>query len=91
MKNLKTLLAAVIGALVWLAPAWASPQTKCLWHDLSSVPNNSEESARKGSRRFKGGRAVRKETSSGDLRRCKNQHECSRESHNECRLSLATG
>ena len=26
MKNLKTLLAAVIGALVWLAPAWASPQ-----------------------------------------------------------------
>jgi len=30
MKNLKTLLAAVIGALVWLAPAWASPQTVTL-------------------------------------------------------------
>ncbi|SRR6266849_8749552 len=30
MKNLKTLLAAVIGVLVWLAPAWASPQTVTL-------------------------------------------------------------
>ena len=30
MKNLKSLLAAVIGALVWLAPAWASPQTVTL-------------------------------------------------------------
>ena len=30
MKNLKTLLAAVIAALVWLAPAWASPQTVTL-------------------------------------------------------------
>ena len=30
MKNLKTLPAAVIGALVWLAPAWASPQTVTL-------------------------------------------------------------
>ena len=29
MKNLKTLLAAVIGALVWLAPAWASPLSPC--------------------------------------------------------------
>jgi len=27
MKNRRTLLAAVIGALVWLAPAWASPKT----------------------------------------------------------------
>jgi mercuric ion binding protein len=26
MKKLKTLLAAVIVALVWFAPAWASPQ-----------------------------------------------------------------
>src|SRR5882724_6955236 len=30
MRNLKRLLAAVIGALVWLAPAWASPQTVTL-------------------------------------------------------------
>src|SRR6266852_9863389 len=30
MKNRRTLLAAVIGALVWLAPAWASPQTVTL-------------------------------------------------------------
>src|SRR6266852_1527265 len=30
MKNLKTLLAAVIAALVWLAPAWASPRTVTL-------------------------------------------------------------
>ena len=30
MKNLKTLLASVIAALVWLAPAWASPQTVTL-------------------------------------------------------------
>ncbi len=94
MKNLKTLLAAVIGALVWLAPAWASPQTVTLnvsGMSCPACPNNGEESARKGSRRFKGGRPVRKETSSGDVRRCKNQHGCSRESHNECRLSLATG
>src|SRR6202011_3247371 len=31
------------------------------------------------------------ETSSGDIRQCKNQHGCARESYNECRLSLATG
>jgi len=30
LLELKTLLAAVIGALVWLAPAWASPQTVTL-------------------------------------------------------------
>jgi mercuric ion binding protein len=30
MKNLKNLLAAVIVALVWFAPAWASPQTVTL-------------------------------------------------------------
>ncbi len=30
MKNLKTLLAAVIVALVWFGPAWASPQTVTL-------------------------------------------------------------
>ncbi len=30
MKNVKTLLAAVIAALVLVAPAWASPQTVTL-------------------------------------------------------------
>src|SRR5579859_594333 len=30
MKNLRTLLAAVIVALVWFAPAWASPRTVTL-------------------------------------------------------------
>ncbi len=30
MKNIKTLLAAVIAALVLVAPAWASPQTVTL-------------------------------------------------------------
>src|SRR5260370_31059640 len=68
----------------------ARGNVECVRHDLSSVPNNGEESARKSSGGFKGGRALRKETSCGDLRRCKNQHGCNRESHNECRLSLAT-
>src|SRR5260370_34972086 len=68
----------------------ARGNVECVRHDLSSVPNNGDDSARKSSGCFKGGRAVRKETSCGDLRRCKNQHGCTRESHNECRLSLAT-
>src|SRR6266852_8593977 len=63
---------------------------ECLRHDLCSVSDNGKESARKSWRRFKGGGAIRKETGSGDLRRCKNQHGCASESHNRCGLSVAT-
>jgi hypothetical protein len=57
MKNMKILLAALLAALVFDSSGLGVPPDRnleCSGYDLSSVPNNDKESARKSSGRFKG-------------------------------------
>src|SRR5258708_25736535 len=93
MKNVKSRLAGAIVALILAAPAWASPKTVTLnvtGMTCAACPITVKKALEKVGGRFKGGGAIRKETGSGDLRRCKNQHGCARENHNRCGLSVAT-
>jgi|HubBroStandDraft_4_1064222.scaffolds.fasta_scaffold475628_2 mercuric transport protein len=83
MKNIKTLLAGAIVALILGAPAWASSKTVTL--NVSGMtcavcPITVKKALEKVEGVSKCGGAIRKESGPGDLRRCKNQHGCARKS-----------
>ena len=64
--------------------------SECVQDDVRGLSNNSKEGTPEGSGRFKRGSAVRKEASSGDFRRWKNEHGCPGKSDDKCGLSVAS-